>query len=315
VAAVAATEGARADLVALQAAAGLDAPVGVDLRLAGVAEAWASGATWAQAAGDWPAVSQAAGDVERIERSLRALNLTQYGQMVDSFCEGDAGMAATALALKQQAVDQLLPEQDHATGRTFVEAQHAQSQARAALGDWQVSIQGNRWLFGLAGRSRSDTALVRGAQAGTVIDEKLISAVIGISESPADARTLRMAGGDNTRAVALMIAHQINLQRRLEGLQTQLRAGAAEAGDAPHAINPAAADGADLAALAKLFDDADLRRLAQREDDLGRAGHLEGQVLGVDALDGELTVVLGLGLVGHGDGISVAGFGIGLGGG
>jgi hypothetical protein len=230
---------------------------GLDAQLSGARAALQQ----AQAAGDWPAVSQAAGDVERIERSLRALNLTQYGQMVDSFCEGDAGMAATALALKQQAVDQLLPEQDHATGRAFVEAQHAQSQARAALGDWQVSIQGNRWLFGLAGRSRSDTALVRGAQAGTVIDEKLISAVIGISESPADARTLRMAGGDNTRAVALMIAHQINLQRRLEGLQTQLRAGAAEAGDAPHAINPAAADGADLAALAKLFDDADLRRL------------------------------------------------------
>ena len=62
--AVAATEPVRAKLARAQAAAGVDSPLALDLRLAGVVEAWASGAEWAQAAGD--AAGLDAGDVARL---------------------------------------------------------------------------------------------------------------------------------------------------------------------------------------------------------------------------------------------------------
>jgi len=62
--AVAATEPARARLARAQAAAGVDSPLALDLRLAGVVEAWASGAEWKQAAGD--AAGLDAGDVARL---------------------------------------------------------------------------------------------------------------------------------------------------------------------------------------------------------------------------------------------------------
>lgn len=51
-AAVEALEPARAELSALQIRAGLDVPLGVDLRLAGVVEAWASGVGWAEVTAD-----------------------------------------------------------------------------------------------------------------------------------------------------------------------------------------------------------------------------------------------------------------------
>ena len=50
--AVEALEPERARLAALQMAAGVDAPLGVDLRLAGVVEAWASGASWTEVTAD-----------------------------------------------------------------------------------------------------------------------------------------------------------------------------------------------------------------------------------------------------------------------
>lgn len=51
-AAVEAMEPARAELAALQLRAGLDVPMGLDLRMAGVVEAWASGAAWSQITAD-----------------------------------------------------------------------------------------------------------------------------------------------------------------------------------------------------------------------------------------------------------------------
>jgi hypothetical protein len=51
-AAVEALEPARAELAALQGRARLDTPLSVDLRMAGVVEAWASGASWAEVTAD-----------------------------------------------------------------------------------------------------------------------------------------------------------------------------------------------------------------------------------------------------------------------
>lgn len=52
VAAVEALEGERARLAALQVAAGVEAPLPIDLRLAGIVEAWASGAEWSAVMAD-----------------------------------------------------------------------------------------------------------------------------------------------------------------------------------------------------------------------------------------------------------------------
>ena len=76
--------------------------------------------------------------------------------------------------------------------------------------------------------------------------------------------------------------------------------------DRQHHLIGIVADGVDLG-----VDVEFVLGLPVGAEDVRCTGGLEGQILGVDALDGELTVVLGLGLVGHGDGISVAGFGIG----
>jgi superfamily II RNA helicase len=50
--AVEALEDARLALFALQIKAGVDMPIAIDLRLAGLVEAWASGASWSQLMGD-----------------------------------------------------------------------------------------------------------------------------------------------------------------------------------------------------------------------------------------------------------------------
>ena len=52
IAAVEALEPARAEMAALQARAGLDLPVGIDLRLSGIVEGWASGLSWGDITAD-----------------------------------------------------------------------------------------------------------------------------------------------------------------------------------------------------------------------------------------------------------------------
>ena len=95
VAAVAATEPDRAVLARLQADADLAAPIGVDLRLAGVAEAWASGATWAQAVADTPLD---AGDVARfLQRCVDLLRQAGHCAALPPGVRKDARRAARAM--------------------------------------------------------------------------------------------------------------------------------------------------------------------------------------------------------------------------
>jgi superfamily II RNA helicase len=95
VAAVTAADSARAALVAAQRAAGIDAPAAVDLRLAGVVEAWASGATWAQAAGD---CTLDAGDVARLLfRTVDVLRQASRCAALPPALRKDARKAAAAM--------------------------------------------------------------------------------------------------------------------------------------------------------------------------------------------------------------------------
>ena len=63
-AAVLALEGARGQLSALQVRRGVDAAIGVDLRLSGLVEAWASGVSWEQLMADCAGLDD--GDVARL---------------------------------------------------------------------------------------------------------------------------------------------------------------------------------------------------------------------------------------------------------
>lgn len=232
----------------------------------------------AQAAGDSALIDELSRRIDAVDRQLKLLALQGYTQLVDSFFQGDAGFSMAALALKQRAVETLLPPADQADGLAWVDAQHALAQGRRALDGWQVSVKGNRWLFGAAGRSRKEAALVRGAGASTLIDERLLRAVTGrpdrargpLSSGNGALAPVRIDGGDNTRAVALMIAHQMVLQRRVDQLGTRLQGSA----------NPVRDEGATGAArvdlggeqppvapkaLALLFDDIDLSRLGVAE--------------------------------------------------
>ncbi len=236
----------------------------------------------ASAAGDAASVALRTQEIGIVDRKLRLLALRQYGRMVDSFFNADAGFASAALTLKQRAVQDLLPVDDHALGLAWVDAQQAQAQGRRALDGWQVSVKGNRWLFGAAGRARKEGALVRGAEASTVIDEALLQAVRGGGPAPlrpggSSVIPVRIEGGDNTRAMALMIAHQMVLQRQISVIEARLQSGAdgplegappGSESSAAGAAQPPASEALSLRALARLFDDADLQRLGLRADQI-----------------------------------------------
>ena len=94
--AVAAMEPARARLARAQAAAGVDSPLALDLRLAGVVEAWASSAEWKQAAGD--AAGMDAGDVARLmQRTVDLLRQAGGCQALPPGIRRDARRAAAKM--------------------------------------------------------------------------------------------------------------------------------------------------------------------------------------------------------------------------
>lgn len=103
-AAVEALEPARAELAALQLRARLDAPLSVDLRMAGVVEAWAAGATWAQVTADCGLDD---GDVARL--LMRTVDALRQAAFCDHLLPGlRAAARAAARAMDRKPISDLI---------------------------------------------------------------------------------------------------------------------------------------------------------------------------------------------------------------